>query len=130
MVPEPSGSVGQSVIAAVSATILAWTGITFLSILWSFIGVLAALVFIAPQAGEGASFNMKALFTVFIATMVGAGIAEIAHYMMSASAMLSDKFANQAHLGIALICGAGAKPLLVAGIDRMTRVLGGGNGNA
>lgn len=128
MVTEPVQSTAQALVSGVSAAIVAWTGITYLSIFWSFIGVMAATVFITPQIKDSEGFRTKVFFTVFISTMVGAGLAELAHAFMMASGVINEKFANGAHLGIALLLGAGAKPCLVAGIKRMTNIFSGEKG--
>lgn len=125
MAPEPANSAAQMALASISAAILAWTGITYLSLLWSFFGVMAATVFITPQLSEGPAFSAKVFVTVFLATLVGAGLAEFAHAMMVSSGIVGDKLATGAHVGIALITGAGAKPLLVAGVNRFVGVMGG-----
>lgn len=128
MVPEPAASVTQTLVASISAAILAWTGLTYLSLLWSFFGVMFATIFIQPQIVDGPSFNAKVFITVFFATIAGAGLAELAHALMLAANIINDKAANGAHIGIALLLGAGAKPCMVAGVNRAVRVFEGSGG--
>jgi len=123
MVTEPAASATQTLISSLSAAILAWTGLTYLSLLWSFFGVLFATVFIQPQAADAPSFQTKVFLTVFLATLAGAGLAELVHSMLIASGVVTDKAG--VHIGIALLLGAGAKPCMVAGVSRLVRVFSG-----
>jgi hypothetical protein len=125
MVTEPAASATQTLISSLSAAILAWTGLTYLSLLWSFFGVLFATVFIQPQAADAPSFQTKVFLTVFLATIAGAGLAELVHSMLIASGVVTDKASAGVHIGIALLLGAGAKPCMVAGVSRLVRVFSG-----
>ena len=125
MITEPAGSAAQSALAGISATVLAWTGITFHSILWSFFGVLGALVFLAPVMTDGRGGALRVFSIVFLSTMIGAGLAEVVYAMMVSMTMIPAKVATGAHLGVALLAGAGAKPLLIAGVNRLKRMVEG-----
>ena len=124
MTPEPASSSAQAVVAGISAAVLAWTGITFHTLLWALIGSLAALVFINPIQQDGNSLSVRAVASILFSMLAGAVLAEVAE-MGLIWAGAAEKAAATAHLGIAFVCGAGAKPFLIGAVERVTKVIGG-----
>lgn len=96
---ESTATSGAQVIAAgISSVTLAIFGLSYLSLLWAFIGAVAILVFTPPEK------RGVALLAIGLSGLVGAALGTaIAKFLGGGDSAL---------IAASLICGAGAKPLL------------------
>lgn len=100
-----------SIAAAVSAAVLSLLGVPWLALLWGTVGAVTAMVFTAPESRTGAMVSVVA--SALVGAALGHGFAEL---MQATNAM---------QIVASLVCGAGAKPLLTAAIERAQKVIGG-----
>jgi hypothetical protein len=112
--PTTAGSLA----AALSAAALALFGVPWLALLWSTIGAVVMLVFTPPESRAGA------ILTVVASALVGAALG---HAGVEMAERLVPALAGVQALQImaALVCGAGAKPLLTTAIERAQRLIAG-----
>lgn len=112
---EPTASV---VAAGVTGAVLAVLGVPYLALLWSMIGAVVAVVFTPPESRSSALLAVIA--SGISGAALGAGVTDIAGRMMPA---LSNS--NAILILTSLLSGAGAKPLVSAGIARLQKLIGG-----
>lgn len=125
MVPEPANSAAQSVIAGMSATVLALTGVTFHGLLWALAGAVVALMFARPEP-DTVTTRAKVLASIFASMLVGAVMADLIAAILENAELIKPATAHAMHLGLAFVIGAGAKRILNAAIDKVVAALGGG----
>lgn len=102
-------STAQSAMAGLSAVLLAVLGVPYLALLWAFIGSSVMLVFTTPESKQAAIGSVAA------GSVVGAaGGNGLAQYLHGPDSLL---------IVLALVIGAGAKPLLSAAINRIASTL-------
>lgn len=106
-----SEQVGSAAASGVVAMFLVLLGVQPLALLWASIGAAAMLVFSRTRPGW---YEMLTVFTsALIGAAAGHGIVEF------------FQAGRQALIFSSLVCGAGAKPIINAAIDRASKVIGG-----
>ena len=105
------GNTAQSVASAFGAAAMAMLGVPYLALLWGFIGSAVMLVLTPPETKQAAILSVAA--GGFVGSAGGHGLTQ---YLHGPDSML---------IVLALVIGAGAKPLLSAAIRRASSVIGG-----
>lgn len=103
--------VGSAAASGFFALLLVLLGVQPVALLWASIGAAAVLVFSRTRPG------WHEMLTVLTSALIGAAAG---HWLVEAL-----NGGRQALMFASLVCGAGAKPILNAGIDRATDVIGG-----
>lgn len=108
---EPTGF--ASVLASgITGVIVALLGVPPLALMWSFIGAGAMLIYARRDSKRGE------LLSVVASGLIGAAGGQYGAHLLGG--------AQPALIVLSLIVGAGAKPILSAGIARIERLVGGG----
>lgn len=107
-----SEQVGSAAASGIFAVFLALLGVEPMALLWASIGAAAVLVFSKTRPG------WHEMLTVLTSALIGAAAG---HALVSVF-----EGGKQALMFASLVCGAGAKPVLNAGIERAIQVIGGG----
>lgn len=106
-----SEQVGSAAASGFIAVLLALLGVQPLALLWASIGAAAALVFSRTRPG------WHEMLTVLTSALIGAAVG---HWLVEVL-----EGGRQGLIVFSLVCGAGCKPILNAGIERATNVIGG-----
>lgn len=102
-------------VASISAAVLALLGVDYYALLWGVIGAVFSLLYSDPIG------RRRAIITVLVSSFVGAAVG---------SAIAEQSGARSLLIVAALICAAGARPIVATGIQvvvsRVGRLAGSG----